>query len=108
VRRKLSVYLAGHSGRAWNAANKQLAGFCIVSQDGDSEGVLQLTHMSNANEVRTLRDYIGLRQDARRPARARAELAKTRLARPLTALHAVKLDGGQMEPPGRKERVPSL
>jgi hypothetical protein len=56
------VYVRCHSGQAWTYAKKQLAGFTMVHQDGDDEGILMLTRMPNAHEAATLRGYVGLHQ----------------------------------------------
>ncbi|MET4244606.1 hypothetical protein [Bradyrhizobium sp. RT10b] len=56
------VYVQCRSPMHWTYAKKQLAGFAIVHQDGDNEGILLLTRMPSESEVETLRRYIGLRQ----------------------------------------------
>ena len=56
------VYVRCHSGQAWTYAKKQLAGFTMVHQDGDDEGILRLSRMPNAHEAATLRGYAGLHQ----------------------------------------------
>ena len=56
------VYVQCRSPMHWTYAKKQLAGFAMVHQDGDGEGILMLTRMPNAHEAATLRGYAGLRQ----------------------------------------------
>jgi hypothetical protein len=56
----LVVVMAG-SPRRWTGIKRRLA-FCRLSQDGDTEGCLQLGHLPSRSEAALIRDAIRLKR----------------------------------------------
>lgn len=77
------VYVQCRSALHWTHANRQLAGFATVHQDGDDEGVLVLFRMPDESEAATLRHYIGLQQTREVPPERAQKYGSTSRRAPL-------------------------
>ena len=54
-------FVACRSARHWTAIKARLA-FCVVTQDGDDEGVLRLHRLPTPDEAAVIREVLGIRK----------------------------------------------
>jgi hypothetical protein len=55
------LYVRCHSSRHWTATKARLA-FCKVTQDGEEEGCLRLSHLPIAEQAEQIRDALGIQK----------------------------------------------
>jgi hypothetical protein len=55
------LYVSCHSPRHWTATKARLS-FCKVSQDGDDEGCLRLTHLPTPDQAEAIRGALGIKK----------------------------------------------
>src|SRR5262249_23501188 len=56
-----AIYIASGSPRKWSADKNRLA-FCLVTQDGDEEGVVRMFGLPTPEQAAALRQVLGLRK----------------------------------------------
>jgi hypothetical protein len=105
---RFSIFVACRSSKHWRHLKKALAGFCIVTRDGDDEGVLEFTRLPAGEEAARLRAVVGLRRTRpssaadhlNRPPRAVSESSALEGAK--HAKHAPEPEKGSPSAPGRQ------
>jgi hypothetical protein len=80
------VYLAAKTKRRWESAKRDLG--LMVTQDGDSEGILRLDDLPSEPLAETLRRLLGLRKSIRPSDKQRATLARFQFRRDNTGVSA--------------------
>jgi len=55
------LYVCCHSPRHWTATKARLA-FCEVTQDGEHEGCLRLSHLPTPDQAEAIRDALGIQK----------------------------------------------
>jgi hypothetical protein len=55
------IFVACRSALHWTHTKRRLA-FCIVTQDGEDEGCLRLSHLPSPDQAEAIRDALGIQK----------------------------------------------